>query len=47
LLKWWNWVRYSGKSVGDLWKNLGLKLKIIKFQFGPSICENYNLIPEL
>jgi hypothetical protein len=24
---------------------LGLRLKMMKFQFGPSICENYSLVP--
>jgi hypothetical protein len=26
---------------------LGLRLKMMKFQFGPSICENYGLGPKL
>jgi hypothetical protein len=26
---------------------LGLRLKMIKFQFGPLICENYSLVPKL
>jgi len=28
-------------------KILGLRLKMIKIQFGPSICENYSLVPKL
>jgi hypothetical protein len=47
LFKWWIWVRDFGESGGDLWKNLGLRLKMMKFQFGLSIYENYSLVPEL
>jgi hypothetical protein len=28
-------------------KILGLRLKMMKIQFGPSICENYSLVPKL
>jgi hypothetical protein len=44
LFKWWIWVRDFGRPVGDLWKNLGLRLKMMKFQLGPLICENYSLV---
>jgi hypothetical protein len=47
LFKWWIWVRYFGISVSDMWKNLGSRLKMTKFYFGLSICENYNLVPGL
>ena len=47
LFKWWFWVRDFNKSVSNLWKNLGLRLKMIKFQFGLSTCENYSLVPKL
>jgi hypothetical protein len=47
LFKWWIWVRDFGKSGGDLRKNLGLRLKMMKFQFGLSIYENYSLVPKL
>ena len=35
---------------GEQWgfcKILGLRLKMTKIQFGPSISENYSLVPEL
>jgi len=44
LFKWWIWVRDFDRLVGDLLKNLGLRLKIMKFQLGPSIYENYSLL---
>jgi hypothetical protein len=47
LVTWWFWVRYFRRSVVDLWKNLGLRLKMMEFQFGPLICENYSLVLEL
>ena len=28
-------------------KNLGLRLKMMKVQFGPSIFENFSLVPKL
>jgi hypothetical protein len=49
LFKWWIWVRKFGISIGDLWKNLGLRLKITilfwylnlkKLQFSPQTLKN-------
>ena len=36
-----------GISLVDLWKKLGLRLKMIRFQFGPSNYDNYCLVLEL
>jgi uncharacterized membrane protein (Fun14 family) len=45
LFKRWIWARC--RSVGDLWKNPSLGLKITRFQSGPSIYKDYSLVLEL
>ena len=48
-INWFNWCvgckNIEGKkTLAQSLDNMVLKLKITKFQFGPLICENYNLV---
>ena len=47
------WFYLNGEFVLEIWREqrvsvkiLGWRLKMKKIQFGPSICENYSLVPQ-